>query len=398
MDTQAQFIKIMRSFVADEPPALDGGSVAAGDAAELIRCAARQNLLPVLAYVNKKWKLFSDASVTAQLDNILYGAIAGNLNRCVDFEALSDIFTEHGIAHMPVKGYYLRGLYPLAELRAFGDIDILIRPSDRQKVHRLMLSLGYTVGHDWEPTYSYRKGSEYYEIHTNLMDGDLDGRSDLRAYFGEAWAHAVPDAGMRFMTEDDFHFTYTVCHLAKHLYGGGAGIRMYLDVAFYILRRGDWLDLAHIRAEFERLRLDGFFFTVMNAVREWFGVDAPCPLPEPDREALGELLDYTLSADLFGHTRDRSVVRLREGGKSRKGVKSTGIGVFIGTVFPPAARIESRYTFLIGRHWLLPVAWVVRIFANIRLIPTRIAEMRRVSRTGAAAVDEYDGFMKRIGL
>ena len=176
MDTQAQFIKIMRSFVADEPPALDGGSVAAGDAAELIRCAARQNLLPVLAYVNKKWKLFSDASVTAQLDNILYGAIAGNLNRCVDFEALSDIFTEHGIAHMPVKGYYLRGLYPLAELRAFGDIDILIRPSDRQKVHRLMLSLGYTVGHDWEPTYSYRKGSEYYEIHTNLMDGDLDGR------------------------------------------------------------------------------------------------------------------------------------------------------------------------------------------------------------------------------
>ncbi len=388
----------MCSFVADEPPALDVGSIAAGDAAELIRCAARQNLLPVLAYVNKKWKLFSDASVTAQLDNILYGAIAGNLNRCVDFEALSDIFTEHGIAHMPVKGYYLRRLYPLAELRAFGDIDILIRPSDRQKVHRLMLSLGYTVGHDWEPTYSYRKGGEYYEIHTNLMDGDLDGRSDLRAYFGEAWAHAVPDAGMRFMPEDDFHFTYTVCHLAKHLYGGGAGIRMYLDVAFYILRRGDRLDLAHICAEFEKLRLDGFFFTVMNAVREWFGADVPCPLPEPDREALGELLDYTLSADLFGHTRDRSVVRLREGGKSRKGGKSTGIGVFIGTVFPPAARIESRYTFLIGRHWLLPVAWVVWIFANIRLIPARIAEMRRVSRTGAAAVDEYDGFMKRIGL
>ena len=27
MDTQAQFIKIMRSFVADEPPALDGGSL-----------------------------------------------------------------------------------------------------------------------------------------------------------------------------------------------------------------------------------------------------------------------------------------------------------------------------------------------------------------------------------
>ena len=94
-----------------------------------------------------------------------------------------------------------------------------------------MLSLGYTVKQDWEPTYSYIKDAEYYEIHTNLMDGNLDGRTDLQAYFDAAWAHAEPDDGLRFRPEDDFHFIYTVCHLAKHLYGGGAGLRMYLDVA-----------------------------------------------------------------------------------------------------------------------------------------------------------------------
>ena len=89
---------------------------------------------------------------------------------------------------MPVKGYYLRKLYPVPELRTFGDIDMLIHREDRQKVHELMLSLGYSVKQNWEPTYSYIKGAEYYEIHTNLMDGNLDNRADLKAYF---------DGGMR---------------------------------------------------------------------------------------------------------------------------------------------------------------------------------------------------------
>ena len=165
LDTQ--FPLLLHSFVQDTPPELDG----LWNIPHLWRTAAEQNLLPVLAYENKRWKLFDDPNVCRQLDGLLYGTVATNLNRCVDFETLSASFTEHGIAHMPVKGYYLRKLYPTPELRTFGDIDLLIHPEDRQKVHNLMLSLGYTVKQDWEPTYSYIKDAEYYEIHTNLMDG-----------------------------------------------------------------------------------------------------------------------------------------------------------------------------------------------------------------------------------
>lgn len=176
LDTQ--FPLLLHSFVQDTPPEPDG----LWNVPHLWRTAAEQNLLPVLAYENKRWKLFDDPNVCRQLDGLLYGTVATNLNRCVDFETLSASFTEHGIAHMPVKGYYLRKLYPTPELRTFGDIDLLIHPEDRQKVHNLMLSLGYTVKQDWEPTYSYIKDAEYYEIHTNLMDGNLDGRTDLQAY------------------------------------------------------------------------------------------------------------------------------------------------------------------------------------------------------------------------
>lgn len=99
----------------------------------------------VLAYENKRWRLSADSEVCRRLDGFLYGAIVGNLNRRVDFETLSKEFTVRGIAHMPVKGYYLRKLYPVPELRTFGDIDLLIHREDRQKVHELMLSLGYSV-------------------------------------------------------------------------------------------------------------------------------------------------------------------------------------------------------------------------------------------------------------
>lgn len=388
--SDTQFSLLLRSFVQGIRPESDEP----WNVPLLWQTALRQNLLPVLAYEGKCWKLFDDPDICRQLNGLLYGTIAANLNRCVDFEALSKIFTAHGIAHMPVKGYYLRELYPTPELRTFGDIDLLIHPEDRQKVHDLMLELGYTVKQDWEPTYSYIKGSEYYEIHTNLMDGNLDGRADLQAYFDAAWKYAAPGDGLRFRPEDDFHFIYTVCHLAKHLYGGGAGLRMYLDVALFVKNRDNRLNWKAIAGEFAGLRLAEFFHTVMNACRVWFGLETVCPLPEPDEEALDRLLSYTLDSDLFGHSRDHAVIKLR---KEKNGAAARG-RVLRKMLFPPAAEIELRYTFLQNRRWLLPLAWLVRLFVNLRRTPGQIQGMKQIVKLERASVETYDGFMRRIGL
>ncbi len=385
-----QLLVPLRSFVQDAPPErIDQSNIRT-----LWPEAARQNLLPVLAYENRRWGMLGDAKLCRRLNGILYAALVGNLNRCTAFETLSQVFTEHGVAHMPVKGYYLRALYPVPELRTFGDIDILIRPEDRRKTHELMLSLGYTAEHDWEPSYSYLKDAEYYEIHTMLMDGNLDGRADMQTYFDGAWRYAEPDEGLRYRPAPDFHFIYTVCHLAKHLYRGGAGLRMYLDAALYVKREDARLNWLAIEKEFAALRLTDFFHTVMNACRVWFGVSTLCPLPEPDVETLDRLLDYTLDSDLFGHSRDRSVVELRNAGEKRGSKRQ----LVCRMLFPPADELERRYTFLQKCRWLLPVAWLARLLANIRLLPDRLARLLRISKTKAQSVDEYDCFMKAIGL
>ena len=378
---------LLRAFVLGERPA-------AADPAVLIPAAQMQNLLPVLAYMNKKHRLFSDENTNAVLNRQLRQTIFLHNQRYSAFEELSKTLSENGIDHLPVKGWYLRHLYEVPELRTFGDIDVLIQPEDRQKVHALMVSMGFSVQTDWEPTYTYRRGAEFYELHTNLMDASLDGRSDLPAYFADAWDHAQVVSGRCFAPETEFHFLYTLCHLAKHLYAGGAGLRMYLDAALFLQKHGRELDPGVIRREMAALKLPEFLDTVLTCCESWFGVTAPWDFSRS--EAADELLTYTLDADLFGKLRDNSVVQMR----NRRETAASGgkVSAVKRILFPPYEALVKRYTYIEGKKWLIPAALLHRAAVNLKNLPARSKTIRTIAVTDRATVNAYDDFMNRIGL
>lgn len=381
--------ELLRAFVLDEAPALSDA-----DRETLLRTAEMQNLVPVLAYMNKKHRLFSDETLNAHLARQLRQTIFLHTQRYAAFEELSRALSDAGIDHMSVKGWYLRELYPVPELRTFGDIDVLIRREDRKAVHELMLSRGYAVKTDWEPTYTYARGPELYELHTNLMDASLDERSDLPAYFADAWSHARVRNGRCHEPELSFHFLYTLCHLAKHLYGGGAGLRMYLDAALFIRTHDAVLDWPGIRSEMEKLGLSKFLGTVLTCCEYWFGVTAGCAFERV--EACGELLTYALDADLFGKLRDHAVVDMRN---RRTSSDSDGKQSAIRRLlFPPYEALVKRYTYIEGRKWLIPVALVHRATVNLKNLGSRTEQIRSITRTDRETVDAYDQFMTSIGL
>ena len=380
-------IPLLQSFIHGTRPEV-------ADPAALLGGAQMQNLLPVLAYMDKKWKLFSDETLRAQLGRQLRQTLFLHNQRYCAFEQLSETLSGAGIDHLPVKGWYLRHLYEVPELRTFGDIDILIRREDRARVHELMLAQGFTVQTDWEPTYTYRRGAELYELHTNLMDASLDDRSDLPAYFADAWSHAAPVRGRCHAPEETFHFLYTLCHLAKHLYAGGAGLRMYLDAALFIHRRGNELDWAAVRREMEELKLGRFLDTVLSCCESWFGVTAPCDFLRVD--AAEELLSYTLDADLFGKLRDKSVVQSRN---RREHADDDGRASAVRRIlFPPYKALVKRYTYIEGRKWLIPVALLHRAAVNVKNLTARTNAIRSIAAASREDVDAYDDFMTRIGL
>jgi len=380
---------LLSAFIRDTAPVLPQF-----DAAKLLHMAQMQNLLPLLAYMDKKWKLFSDDTLRTHLNRHLRQTLFLHTQRYAAFEELSKALSDAGIDHMPVKGWYLRHLYEVPELRTFGDIDILIRREDRQAAHELLCAQGFAVKTNWEPTYSYGRGAEFYELHTNLMDASLDERSDLPAYFADAWSHGVLRQGRCFEPEREFHFLYTLCRLDKHLYAGGAGLRMYLDAALIIHRFGDTMDWSVIRREMETLKLGAFLDTMLTACESWFGVCAPCAFARV--EAVGELLTYVLDADLFGKLRDKSVVQIRN---RRESDHSTGrAGAVKRILFPPYEILAQRYTYIEGRKWLIPVALLHRAAVNAKSITQRTAQIRTIARTDRETVDAYDDFMNRIGL
>ena len=380
-------IALLRAFIHGTQPQIT-------DPEALLQSALIQNLLPVLAYMDKKWTLFSDEMLRARLNRQLRQTIFLHNQRYSAFESLSAALSGAGIDHMPVKGWHLRHLYEVPELRTFGDIDVLIRREDRAKTHALMVAQGFDVKTDWEPTYTYQRGAELYELHTHLLDATLHDSSDLPAYFADAWTHAVPVGKHCYAPEETFHFLYTLCHLAKHLYDGGAGMRMYLDAALFIHHRGESLDWTAVRREMETLKLGRFLDTVLTCCESWFAVTAPCEFSRVG--AAEELLTYTLDADLFGKLRDKSVVQSRN---RRESAESDGrLSAVRRILFPPYKALVKRYTYIEGRKWLIPAALVHRAAVNLHNLTARTKNIRNIAATKREDVDAYDDFMNEIGL
>ena len=62
--TEKQFLLLLRSFVQAVPPEPDED----WNAPALCRMAAKQNLLPVLAYENKQWKRYARSDDCQSMD------------------------------------------------------------------------------------------------------------------------------------------------------------------------------------------------------------------------------------------------------------------------------------------------------------------------------------------
>lgn len=351
-----------------------------------------QGILPVLAYMDKKWNILKDENIKKELIDCYYQAIAVNFNKANMFENLSQKLSESKIPHMPVKGWYVRTLYSVPELRTFGDIDILINKQDRQKTDEIFTENGYSIKENWEPTYSYDKGALRCEVHTELMDSDLGKGKQVISYFSDALETAEKDIGERFSPQKDLHLMYLLCHLAKHLYKGGAGIRMYMDIALFLKANVGTLDFEKIYEDSKKLHLDRFFKTVIFACCEWFEIDLPFEINDIKPGSLDALKRYTFGSDLFGKTRDKSIITLRNDESGSKG------SVLKDTLFPNGEKIEERYRFIKGRKYLLPIAWVARSFVNLREIPKKLKFLKKVSNADMDLVSEYDEFISKIGL
>lgn len=332
-------------------------------------------------------QLFSDAN---------FSTIAIMTIRDEAMKSLIDLLTDNGIDHLLFKGYIVKDLYTVPELRTFGDIDFVIRLEDRAKCDALMRKNGYQIGDDWEPVYSYSMGTEHYEVHTELLDSNINERLDYRAYFKDFWDHTKKTAEHTYVFEPEYHLIYLLMHIAKHLYGSGAGIRMYLDIAFFLREYRDSIDWIHFQKEIEKLQLSQFVNTVFSAVEEWFDVKSPIPLSTLEPGFMDRFLMFTLNGGVFGFEgRSSAVTQLRKA--ASKGSVNRA-STLLNRAFPPVKHLKARYTYLQTKPWLLPAAWIHRLFKKKGTTVDYIKESKELLSAKKDEVVELNELYKNIGI
>ena len=355
-----KYLSALRAFVQGTGPE----NINAAELKDLLELAAINSTRGIVCYAYMSHTDRIEPELLAPLRKQCYQEITLYARRAEQMRQLAAELDSHGIDCIYFKGFVVRDYYPVPELRTFGDVDFVIRKADREKSDALMKTLGYEPRDTWEPAYSYLKGTEYYEIHTDVMEVDVSDKADYTEYYSHIWEHTQPanvvnlPHAMEFTPE--FHFLYLLTHIAKHISGSGAGIRMYLDIAFFILHFGNALDWQWISRELKVLQFETFANMVLTAVQQWFGVESPLPLKVVEPQILEDFLEFTLEGGIYGYVgRDKSLVFLKQQDRNDEDISK--IKTLMYHAFPPVKSMKNRYAYLQKHPWLLPAAWIHRL-------------------------------------
>ena len=357
------YVACLNSFVQNTKPVIEEKV----DYPQLIQLAKINSTEGIVNYVLLNNPDLVESQFHGYMRKQCYNEIAMYSRRAEQMKALVNQLDEEGIDHLLFKGFVVREYFTVPELRTFGDIDFVIRKDDRQKCDALMKQLDYEPRDDWEPVYTYLKGIEYYEIHTDVMEIDVSDKADYKAYYSHIWEHSVPSTLMgtphSYEFTPEFHFVYMLTHIAKHISNSGAGIRMYLDIAFFIKNFDNSIDWNWISIELKKLKFEDFSNIILTAVEQWFGVKSPLPLKPIIDEVMDDFLTFTIEGGVYGKIgRDESVVFLKQ--QNRNEAEISRFKTMMFHIFPPISSMENRYSYLQQHHWLLPVAWIHRILGN----------------------------------
>lgn len=318
----------------------------------------------ILSYVYLPHRELVDPQMHMQMRRQCHAEIAMYTRRVELAKLLAEELDKNGIDFVVFKGFVVRDYFPVPELRTFSDVDFIIHKEDRRKSDELMLALGYTRTEDWEPSYAYVKGTECYELHSRVIGFDVSDKADFVGYFADIWDRTrkaqVLDLSHAWELKPEFHFLYMLTHIAKHISRSGAGIRMYLDLAFFVKHFGDSLDWDWVAGEMEKLNLLDFAAVALAAVERWFGVESPMTLKQVSDEVLEDFTDFTISGGVYGYVgKDQGEVFLKQQNRNEESVSK--FRTLLHHAFPSAKVLVNKYDYLEKHGWLLPVAWGQRL-------------------------------------
>lgn len=355
MNTRDYLIAVLRAYLNNEKIALDDSI----DYYKLFEIAKNNNLSAIVFSVIKQAenRNIVPSNAYSTMEESFFDAVFRYESQKQAIAHLDKTLSDAGIKHILFKGAEIKEYYPVPEVRAMGDIDVLIAQDDRDKVKDLLTSNGYNAINTNGPVYDYDINGTRIEMHTKIISGKV-GNADAENGFIDAINNAKFDEFCGKL-EPNYHFAYLLTHIAHHFWFYGAGAKLILDLA--VMQKHYDIDTNAVIAKMDSIGLADFSKIIMTICHKWFGVGQAFDVDTKSTE------DFILSYGAFGNTnRNRAVVVQRkelEAGKSNSPFLTR-----LRLLFPSYEKMKyiPYISFIEGRPYLTPIAWIYRIFYNLK--------------------------------
>ena len=206
----------------------------------------------------------------------------------IERDAVFNALETAGIWYLPLKGVVLGELYPKRAMREMGDNDILCDPERMEDVKAIMEQCGYVCvlfGESHHDVYSKPPSLEF-EMHRALFRKEESPR--FVKYYADISKRLLPDGAYRRQMRDEDVYIYLLCHMYKHKYYAGTGMRSLLDICVWN-RAKPHMDRDYLRAELGKLRLQKYEAQTRSFAEKVFSTQ---PLGSDDQK---ELLRYAVA-------------------------------------------------------------------------------------------------------
>ena len=291
-----------------------------------------------------------------EFERSFYMEVHRAVNRRKLLAAIHCAFNENGIPYILIKGTEIARFYPQPELRTMTDSDILVHYADKERAHALLLSMGFSFDNDW----GYWKEGLHFELHDRLLYDEAVNPERMKAWTERVWEYAEPEEGVRYALSNEFHLVFLLLHLRKHFMNSGVGFRQFMDVAVLSRQPIDW---ERVSAFLSELGLETFAGTCFGLCKLWFHGETPFDAALPEA-FVNKAAEQIFAGGVFGFFDKEN-----RGNQVKYQLETqSGFSIFIRKVFAPysALRGSKKYSFLDGKPYLLPLAWVYRFFLAIK--------------------------------
>lgn len=366
--TEALFVSALRCAIHGEK--LQGPELKDSEIFSLRRLAVQQGVLPMIAQA-----IVPEGELSTAM-KALYGTArkttVSQAAHTAEFLLLLDALRSEGLQPLVLKGIVCRSLYPYPEQRPSIDEDLMVPAADFGKYHAALLKLGFSAVDPFSVTedpdeVSYQDESRglYLEVHVRLFASGSASYGDLNVLFEHAAERAeelrIYGSELRTFAPTD-HLLFLLCHAYKHILHGGVGLRQICDLCLFASHWAeeiDWEKLSQICREKSMSCLAAAFFHIGE---QYLGIACPDAFSGEEPETLPLLLDC-LRGGLYGaDDADRlhsSTLTLEAVAAQKQGRNRLGV---LHSVFLPVSYMETRFPYLRKMPWLLPVAWVQRVW------------------------------------